>query len=97
MEKYLSYTIYIWKMRIIELSYKYLYVLHCMEWCGTKFFIYGNCMRKSFGQPGYIAEKQQKKTKHINYNFRKGYSDLISDLQFRFYCYFIIEDLRSNL
>ena len=41
------------KMFIIEISYNFLYVWlwHCMELYGKKFFIYGNYMIRSFDQP----------------------------------------------
>ena len=40
------------KMFIIEISYNVLYVWHCMELYDKKFVINGNCMIRSFGQPG---------------------------------------------
>ena len=39
-------------MPIIEVLYNFLYVWNCMDLCGKNFFIYGNCMVRSFGQPG---------------------------------------------
>ena len=49
-------TIFIYgKMFIIEISYNVLYVWHCMELYDKKFFINGNCMIRSFGQPGPLA------------------------------------------
>ena len=39
-------------MLIIEISYTFQYVWNCMELFGKKFCIYGNCMIRSFGQPG---------------------------------------------
>ena len=48
------HTIFIYgKKFIIEISYNVLYVWHCMELYDKKFFINGNCMIRSFGQPGY--------------------------------------------
>ena len=41
-------------MFIIEISYNVLYVWHCMELYDKKFFINGNCMIRSFGQPGWF-------------------------------------------
>ena len=55
LEKKISYnhTIFIYgKMFIIEISYNFLYVWHCMELYDKKFLIYGNCMIRSFGHPG---------------------------------------------
>ena len=43
-------------MFIIEISYNVLYVWHCMELYDKKFFINGNCMIRSFGQPGTWME-----------------------------------------
>ena len=48
-------------MFIIEISYNVLYVWHCMELYDKKFFINGNCMIRSFGQPG-TASFVNKKT-----------------------------------
>ena len=39
-------------MLIIEISFNFLYVWNCMEMCDKKFLIYGNCMIRSFCQPG---------------------------------------------
>ena len=39
-------------MFIIEFSYNFLYVWNCMKLYDKKFLIYGNCMIRSFGQPG---------------------------------------------
>ena len=51
------HTIFIYgKMLIIEFSYNFLYVWNCMKLYDKKFFIYGNCMIRSFGQPGYMAQ-----------------------------------------
>ena len=48
-----SHTISMYgKMVIIEFSYNFLYVWHCMEMYDKKFLINGNCMIRSFGQPG---------------------------------------------
>ena len=48
------HTIFIYgKKFIIEISYNFLYVWHCMELYDKKFLIYGNCMIRSFGHPGY--------------------------------------------
>ena len=41
-------------MFIIEISYNVLHVWHCMELYDKKFFIYGNCMIKSFGHLGML-------------------------------------------
>ena len=41
-------------MFIIEISYNFLYVWNCMELYDKKFLIYGNCMIRSFGQPGDV-------------------------------------------
>ena len=41
-------------MRIIEFSYNFLYVWNCMKLYDKKFLIYGNCMIRSFGQPGVL-------------------------------------------
>ena len=50
------HTIFIYgKMFIIEISYNVLYVWHCMELYDKKFFINGNCMIRSFGQPGHVC------------------------------------------
>ena len=38
-------------MFIIEISYNFLYVWNCVKLYGQKFFIYNNCMIRSFGQP----------------------------------------------
>ena len=47
------HTIFIYgKMLIIEFSYNFLYVWNCMKVYDKKFLIYGNCMIRSFGQPG---------------------------------------------
>ena len=43
-------------MFIIEISYNVLYVWHCMELYDKKFFINGNCMIRSFGQPGFCLK-----------------------------------------
>ena len=58
------HTIFIYgKMFIIEISYNVLYVWHCMELYDKKFFINGNCMITSFGQPGiFVIHKQPFKT-----------------------------------
>ena len=37
-----------------EISYNVLYVWHCMELYDKKFFINGNRMIRSFGQPGTL-------------------------------------------
>ena len=42
-------------MLIIEFSYNFLYVWNCMKLHDKKFLIYGNCMTRSFGQPGTSA------------------------------------------
>ena len=42
-------------MLIIEFSYNFLYVWNCMKLYDKKFLIYGNCMIRSFGQPGYLS------------------------------------------
>ena len=45
-------TIFIYgKMLVIEISNNFLYVWNCTELYGKSFFIFGNCMTKSFGQP----------------------------------------------
>ena len=36
----------------MEFSYNFLYVWNCMKLYEKKFLIYGNCMIRSFGQPG---------------------------------------------
>ena len=47
------HTIFIYgKMLIIEFSYNFLYVWNCMKLYDKKFLIYGNCMIRSFDQPG---------------------------------------------
>ena len=47
------HTIFIYgKILIIEFSYNFLYVWNCMKLYDKKFLIYGNCMIRSFGQPG---------------------------------------------
>ena len=43
-------------MLIIEFSYNFLYVWNCMKLYDKKFLIYGNCMIRSFGQPGKRGE-----------------------------------------
>ena len=43
-------------MVIIEFSYNFLYVWNCMELYDKKFLIYGNCMIRSFGQPGKLLK-----------------------------------------
>ena len=49
------HTIFIYgKMLIIEFSYNFLYVWNCMKLYDKKFLIYGNCMIRSFGQPGKL-------------------------------------------
>ena len=42
-------------MLIIEFSYNFPYVWNCMKLYDKKFLIYGNCMIRSFGQPGNVA------------------------------------------
>ena len=50
------HTIFIYgKMLIIEFSYNFLYVWNCMKLYDKKFLIYGNCMIRSFGQPGRLT------------------------------------------
>ena len=44
-------------MLIIEFSYSFLYVWNCMKLYDKKFLIYGNCMIRSFGQPGYFTSE----------------------------------------
>ena len=39
-------------MLVIEFSYNFLYVWNCTKLYDKKFLIYGNCMIRSFGQPG---------------------------------------------
>ena len=52
------HTIFIYgKMLIIEFSYNFLYVWNCMKLYDKKFLIYGNCMIRSFGQPGHLAQR----------------------------------------
>ena len=54
------HTIFIYgKMLIIEFSYNFLYVWNCMKLYDKKFLIYGNCMIRSFGQPGAVANTMQ--------------------------------------
>ena len=43
-------------MLIIEFSYNFLYVWNCMKLYDKKFFINGNCMIRSFGQPGFCLK-----------------------------------------
>ena len=43
-------------MLIIEFSYNFLYVWNCMKLYDKKFLIYGNCMIRSFGQPGMFKD-----------------------------------------
>ena len=51
------HTIFIYgKMLIIEFSYNFLYVWNCMKLYDKKFLIYGNCMIRSFGQPGFFTK-----------------------------------------
>ena len=45
-------------MLIIEFSYNFLYVWNCMKLYDKKFLIYGNCMIRSFGQPGLFKKNQ---------------------------------------
>ena len=53
------HTIFIYgKMLIIEFSYNFLYVWNCMKLYDKKFLIYGNCMIRSFGQPGGLMVRQ---------------------------------------
>ena len=53
------HTIFIYgKMLIIEFSYNFLYVWNCMKLYDKKFLIYGNCMIRSFGQPGCVIFPQ---------------------------------------
>ena len=40
------------KMLVVEISYIFLYVWNCMKLYSRKFFNHGNCMMRSFGQPG---------------------------------------------
>ena len=50
-----SHTFFIYgKMIIVEVSYIFLYEWNCMELYGKKFFTNGNCMIRSFGQPGSL-------------------------------------------
>ena len=52
------HTIFIYrKMLIIEFSYNFLYVWNCMKLYDKKFLIYGNCMIRSFGQPGCVTNR----------------------------------------
>ena len=52
------HTIFIYgKMFIIEFSYNFLCVWNCMKLYDKKFLIYGNCMIRSFGQPGYHSKR----------------------------------------
>ena len=44
-------------MLIIEFSYNFLYVWNCMKLYDKKFLIYGNCMIRSFGQPGRLSQQ----------------------------------------
>ena len=39
-------------MLMTEISCNFLYVWNCMELYDKEFFIYGNCMIRSFGQHG---------------------------------------------
>ena len=58
-------------MLIIEVSYNFLYVWNCMKLYGKKFFIYGNCMIKNFGQPGLTAC-----SKHVDWSIISKTIDL---------------------
>ena len=54
------HTIFIYgKMLIIEFSYNFLYVWNCMKLYDKKLLIYGNCMIRSFGQPGNPVVKTE--------------------------------------
>ena len=71
-------------MLIIEFSYNFLYVWNCMKLYDKKFLIYGNCMIRSFGQPGQCnsnntfqidtmrLSKIQGATVHLKKNDRKN-------------------------
>ena len=50
-------------MLIMEFSYNFLYVWNCMKLYDKKFLIYGNCMIRSFGQPGLSEITFMSKTK----------------------------------
>ena len=51
------HTVFIYgKMLIIEFSYNFLYVWNCMKLYDKKFLIYGNCMIRSFCQPGDFSK-----------------------------------------
>ena len=41
-------------MLIVEISYNFQYSWSCIELYGNKFFVYGSCMIRSFGQPGFV-------------------------------------------
>ena len=41
-------------MLVIEFSYNFLYVWNCIKLYDKKFLINGNCMTRSFGQPGSL-------------------------------------------
>ena len=71
-------------MFIIEISYNVLYVWHCMELYEKKFFINGNCMIRSFGQPGFSRVKEILRMLHgdLNSSFSKTkFSRVIESLR----------------
>ena len=63
-------------MLIIEFSYNFLYVWNCMKLYDKKFLIYGNCMIRSFGQPGLSVFRsiriQESNVHTLRYDSRGG-------------------------
>ena len=65
-------------MLIIEFSYNFLYVWNCMKLYDKKFLIYGNCMIRSFGQPGVfivIFEGSENQSLHLLRKIFRSASD----------------------
>ena len=56
------------KMLIIEFSYSFLYIWSCLKLYDKKFLVYGNCMIRSFGQPGKFGQYQISKFKSCEIN-----------------------------
>ena len=51
MDKRLPYSFHIWKKAYHR---DFIHFSVRMELFGKKFFLYGNCMIRSFGQPGIV-------------------------------------------
>ena len=54
MEKHLSYKFHIGKNAYHRVFIQFSVQWKCMKLYDKKFFIYGNCIMRSFGQPGIL-------------------------------------------